>query len=277
MEDAKLARELKKTKKHINALTELLLKSGVDRPPQRVIDELLVPLCRLTKIVAPDVRQKLDEHLYAAENAQYEVNPNQHGADLIEKETGSRTELKVATCILNPSARRNKNGVYVKPTVKASVMWPMPKYDSQGDQVERRRKVLASIKAKTDHGGAVIRVVNGMQVLLKEYHLSHLFLMGYFERANLGTSTAYNMGGPLCIHCDSFHRLDRLQVYSNKMDLSPDHKLSREDWLVVLGNGKKNDVCPKKVKVPKKPKEKKTKEAAVPQTPKKNKKGAKDQ
>ena len=74
-----------------------------------------------------------------------------------------------------------------------------------------------------------------------------------------------------------FRSRDRLQAYRNKIDKPPDHKLSREDWLVVLGNGKKNDVCPKKVKVPKKPKEKKTKEAAVPQTPKKNKKGAKEQ
>lgn len=240
---AALDRQLKKTTKHINALTTMLLRSMDDRPPQHVVDKVLVPACLLTKILAPDVRQKLDEYLYAAQNTNYRVNTCQHGADLIDKETGSSTELKVSTCIINQPARPDKNGKFVKPIAKASVIWPMPKYDPKGDQEARRKKVLANMLVKTHSGGAVIRVVNGMQALIKEYHLSHAFLMGYFERAELGTSTSYNMGCPMCKHCKSFHRLDRLQDYSDRM--GKEGKLSDDEWKKVFG---RDGVCPEKVK-----------------------------
>jgi hypothetical protein len=242
--EAAVNKEVTKTVKHLKALTKLLLRSGDERPPQHVVDQVLVPACLLTKILAPDVRQKLDEYLFAAQNSSYRVNTNQHGADLIDKDTGSSTELKVSTCIVNPPARHNKHGKFVKPVPKASVMWPMPKYDSKGDQKARRKKVLESMRAKTDSGGAIIRVVNGMQALLKEYHLSHAFLMGYFKRADLGTSTAYNMGCPLCKHCNSFHRLDRFQKYSDRMDKEKG-ELTEEEWKEVFT---RNGVCPMKVK-----------------------------
>ena len=217
----------KKTAKYIEKLNKALLSSGLERPPQSVIDKLTVPVCLLAKILHPDVRQKLDEFLFASTHPELQVNTHQHGADLIDPITDSATELKVATCIQNPKPTKQKNGTMKTPKPAIAVMWPIPKPNPKNPE-ERRKKLLKSIKEKTDSGGAVIRVVNGMQTLLKEYRLSHEFLMGYFERVKLGNSPAHNMGCLMCPSCKSFHRLDKLQAFSNKLPKT------EEEWKKVF-------------------------------------------
>ena len=217
----------KKAAKYIEQLNHALLSSGLERPPQAVVDCLTVPVCLLAKVLNPDVRQKLDEFLYASNHPELKVNTHQHGADLIDPATGSATELKVATCIQNPKPVKQRNGEMKAPKPKAAVMWPIPKPDPKNPE-RRRQKLLKSVEKKTKSGGAVIRVVNGMQKLLKEYTLSHSFLMGYFARVPLGVCSAHNMGCLMCPSCKSFHRLDKLQEFSDNMPKT------EEEWKAVF-------------------------------------------
>jgi hypothetical protein len=221
----------KKAAKYIKLLNNDLLSSNLERPPTEVIECLTVPVCLLAKVLNPDVRQKLDEFLYSSTHPELKVNTHQQGADLIDPLTGSATELKVSTCIQNPKPAKQKDGKMKTPKPKAAVMWPIPKLDPKKPQ-ERRKKLLKGIEAKTKSGGAVIRVVNGMQKLLKEYTLSHEFLMGYFERVPLGDSPSHNMGCLMCPSCKSFHRLDKLQSFSNNIPKT------EEGWKAVFAKVK---------------------------------------
>ena len=191
-----------------------------------IFDVLSVPLCKLTKMVVPDVQRKIDEIVYADLKGM-KVCEGEHGADLVDVE-GNNHELKVSSC---------KKGT----NYKCNFNWPIP----AGSNVERRReKLLASIVEKTggnsnenvvrfsrpnascdakrqkEKGGGFEMVAKDArgQDVLNEYSLSGIFVYHYFKRLpKFPTSTTYNFGCERCYKCNEYHRLQRLVRYDERM------------------------------------------------------------
>jgi hypothetical protein len=100
---------------------------------------------------------------------------------------------------------------------------------------KRREHVVNGIKEKTKKNGyCIIRVTDGLQRELFTYRLSHKFLVGYFEHVELKGST-HNMGCLQCRDCGDFHRLRKLESWSDHLDLTP-----IKDWKDVFKKVKIN-------------------------------------
>jgi hypothetical protein len=174
---------------------ELITKSGATEVDPVIYEMLAVPLCRLAKIIIPDINQKVDEIVYAADH-NLQVNRAAHGADLHDAD-GNHYELKVSVC-KQPLKRCNFN-------------WPVPK---GGNEADRRARLLASVREKVKGGYARFIVRNGVGADLFTYTLSEEFLVGYFSRIRLGKGGNHNMGGEYCTRCECFHRLIRYHMAS---------------------------------------------------------------
>ena len=170
-----------------------IVNQGGERPDPELVDILGAELCRLVKLLIPNVHQKLDEFIYAQEN-NLKVNEVQHGADLIAKDDGL-WELKVSTVKKTTKSRCNFN-------------WPIVK-NANADV--RRKKLLANIKEKTQGGGAILIAKDSLQKELAEYKLTHDFLMEYFKQLELTDCATHNMGCEQCSVCKGFHRLEKLK------------------------------------------------------------------
>lgn len=173
------------------------------------------PLCRLTKIIEPNVGKKIDEIIYVYEHAEENlvVNDKQHGADLLT-ENGDHIEIKTSVCKKTKGMRANFN-------------WPLPKGNTEE---ERRKNLLDSIKEKTEGGGliTIAKDING--TVLQKYKISHWFLMGYFSRVPFRTCDVYNMACNQCETCKHFHRLSKMQQYSDLMVKEGLQDLNEEQW-----------------------------------------------
>jgi hypothetical protein len=159
----------------------------------------LVPMAVLLKIAMPDVQQKLNEFIFAAENPNLTVNKHQHGADLKDKRDNSSVEHKVS--------------VVTKTKPRCNFNWPIPK---GATEQERRANLLESIRTKTKGGKAVLQVKNGLDTELTSFHFQCEFLMEYFSRITLGESNNHNMGCTRCGDCGDFHRLRALADLQQK-------------------------------------------------------------
>ena len=200
----------------------------IDEVESFVYDMLSVPLCKLTKIIVPNVQRKIDEIVYADEK-NMTVCIEEHGADLNDDE-GNCHELKVSTCKKSTNYKCNFN-------------WPMP---AGKDEETRRKRLLESVIEKTKgntadnlnkiivseietetddvkrpyHGGdfkMISKDARG-QVVLNEYSISGIFVYHYFKRLpEFSKSTVYNFGCERCAVCKEYHRLNNMKKYDDKM------------------------------------------------------------
>jgi hypothetical protein len=173
------------------------VRTGTDTPAG-VFAVLAAPLAQLTKMIIPDVHQKIDEIIYAAEHG-LAVNPHQHGHDLADA-AGRHIELKVSVA----------KGRWPK----CNFNWPVPK---GATPTERRTKLLASVEEKTRGGHAVLEVRSGAHALLATYTLSSAFLAAYFARVPLGAADKHNMACEQCKTHGTFHRIAKMQAASERM------------------------------------------------------------
>lgn len=211
--------EAKKLAQTLEAFYKRLQAEPGEVVDAAVVSVLAPHLCRLTKMCIPNAHQKIDEIIYADEHKHLKVQEQQHGADLKTAE-GACYELKTSIC----TAR----------APKVNFNWPVPA--DRGDPGQRRAKLLASINAKTKDGGAVLRIVDGKNKLLKEYHFCNAYLLGYFSRLQLGKSTNHNMGCAQCASCKSFHRLDRMMYVDRQIRLAGEDAgyFTMVDWNNVM-------------------------------------------
>jgi hypothetical protein len=191
----------------LDAVYRLVAAQPGDEPDARVVRALGVPLCRLVKMLIPDVHQKCDELVYAHDHAPHlGVEPGQNGADLRDARTGACFE--------------HKKSVVRARAVRCNFNWPVS--SPCLDKVERRARVLDSIAEKTANGGgAVLRIVDAMDRELFVYRLDGAFLLEYFRRVPLGKCTVHNMGGARCTTCKRFPRLDKLQAANDTFKRDP--------------------------------------------------------
>jgi hypothetical protein len=185
----------------IRAFATDLQAAGGDAVDPALVVLLAAPLARLTKMIIPNVHQKIDEIVYADEQCgKLRVSREQHGHDLSD-EQGGHFELKVSVC--------SKRGG------RCNFNWPVPKAD--GTIAGRRAKLVESVKEKTRGGHAVLQVKDGLQRKIAEYKLTEPFLVAYFERLPLGKADKHNMACEQCHTCGGFHRMDKLQAASDAM------------------------------------------------------------
>jgi hypothetical protein len=178
---------------------------------------LTVPLCRLTKMIIPNVHQKIDEHVYAADHPEYVVNAHQHGADLVAVgDATHKRELKVSVATVANKHTCNFN-------------WNVPALGKP--LAVRRAELLASVREKTAGGGATFVIRDGLGRELASYTLSDVFLQGYFARIPLGDKTRnHNLRAARCPSCHAFHRLAKLQKFSDLY-----RELTAAEWASVMG------------------------------------------
>ncbi len=105
--------------------------------------------------------------------------------------------------------------------------WPIP---AAADNDARRKRLLASVLAKTRDGGLVLVVENGLGDVSHRFVLRHAFLMAFFARIPLGSGN-YNIGGgsQQCRQCRGFPRLAQLQQWSERLEAAAD-AITEEQW-----------------------------------------------
>jgi len=178
----------------------------------QIVALLQVPLCRLTKMLVPNAHTKMDEIVYAADH-NLELNSATHGHDLRDKQ-GNHIERKVSVC----TTRANY----------CNFNWNIPQAPTLE---ERRKKLLESIKEKTQGGFASLEVTDGDGRRLAEFTLCEGFLLEYFARITIEKSNNHNMGCSRCKTCHKFHRLEKLQAASNGY---PIDFMSEDEWVVFM-------------------------------------------
>jgi hypothetical protein len=204
-----------------------ILKSDNERVIPMIYTQLAGPLCKLTKTIEPNAGKKMDEIIYVYEHMNsvtgknLHVNDKQHGADILD-DNGNVMELKVAIC---------------KTKGKANFNWELPSTKSLKED-EKREKLLKSVEEKTKGIGCMLVVKNGVQETLQQYELSHDFMMGYFKRIKFGKSNVHNMGCVKCKTCSHFHRVQKMEMYSNYMKTIENKDLSETQWEHVLSKTK---------------------------------------
>lgn len=156
--------------------------------------------------------------MYADDHKDLEVQKNQHGADLKDKD-GKATELKVSVCTV---AKKTCN-----------FNWPVPK---DANPTTRRKKLLESIKTKTKGGGAIFLIKDSMARLIGKYTFSEGFLCSYFARLPLPGCNTHNMGCKRCDSCKSFHRLDKLKKASDVFDKDPESVNWKDVFAPIASN-----------------------------------------
>lgn len=230
-------------KKQAQELADLIIKthksilnSCVD-DDENVSDEIVqilqAPLCLLTKLIVPNVHQKVNEIIYISQQMKTEdtllLNQQQHGADitLLSKKTGCSASIE------------HKRSICKSKTGRCNFNWPLPSRNLPTD--ERRKKLLQSIRNKTGgkEGHAILEVVNGLGKPLASYKLSGDFLLGYFSRIALGKCDNHNLGCSRCKKCEDFHRLKKFQWLSNKLEVAG--RLTDDEWR--LATGKTDSSC----------------------------------
>ena len=192
---------------------ELLIHEykGRNNIPPEICDLISWELARLTKMIIPNVHQKLDEVIVAAEQkTPHIVSPDQHGADLIEKGTNSKTEVKVSVCSRS----------------YANFNWSLPSRPPNEEEQNYKARVRDSIFNKTAHGGAILRIEGGLGEVIAQYRLSCAFLLEYFSRLKINPTHKHNMRSEQCGDCGKFHRIQKLAYWSKVFDRQPD----KVDW-----------------------------------------------
>jgi hypothetical protein len=211
-------------RRDILELYEMISRSSGDRVEREIVEILEPALCSLAKLVIKDCHQKMDEKIYAHENG-YSVCENQHGPDLKDGK-GNFTELKVSRC--------------TGKIKKCNFNWHLPKATSEP---ERRTKILESIRAKTEGGGAHLLIKDGKDRQIAKFVLSHEFLMEYFSRIKIGRCDNHNMGCSMCASCTKFHRLEALQQANDVFSV---YGRMAVDWSLVISENHiiKKGKCP---------------------------------
>jgi hypothetical protein len=201
-----------------------------------VASRLTVPLCKLTRLLVPNVNQKIDEIVYAAEHG-LEVNQGSKGVDMKDAQ-GRRIELKVS-CV------REKAGL-------CNVNWPLP--PATLGEAERRLQLIASTKEKVGDGGyAQIVIKNKTGKDIASIRLDGAFLIEYFSRLPLPTSNNHNMGCTRCKVCKLFHRLEKLQMCSTAFAKAA-FKAEEFDWVSLFADKVKSQ-CERRTEEKKKKQE----------------------
>lgn len=174
---------------------------------------LLLPnMCQLAKLLTPDIQQKLDEYIRAANEPGHQVLAARNGADLKDEKDQSY-EYKVSQ--LKSTGPR-----------KCNFNWNLPNArnkQTNDDPDKRREKLVTNVLNKLDQGRgyAVLEVQDDVRQTLVKFKLGGGFLVEYFRRLQLGVSTVHNMGCLECKTCKRFHRLDKLQDASDAYDKDP--------------------------------------------------------
>jgi len=169
-------------------------------------------LSRLVKMIIPHYQQKLSEVIVAAEQpTPHSVSMLLTGADIIEKGTNSKTEVKVSVC----SSHVNFN-------------WNLPTKRLDETDSSYMNRVRDSIHDKTAYGGAILRVEDQLGNVMVQFHLSYAFLMEYFSRLRINAKGKHNMRSALCDVCNKFHRLEKLLHWSQVLDR--EKQAYKVDW-----------------------------------------------
>jgi hypothetical protein len=169
---------------------------------------LRVPICRLAKLVVPDIQQKLDEFIIADER-DFTVNSATHGNDA-EGSNNELIEIKTSRC--------KKKDKY-----KCNFNWPLTNVDARSTvkktKAARHRALLRKIDEKTGNGGyAILRLYDHKgAVIMKDYELSNAFLRGFFSHITFGKCNNFNMGCRRCRTCNEWHRIKTFADISSEM------------------------------------------------------------
>lgn len=187
--------------------------------PDEATKTLAPIIAKTASLVVPNLHQKRDEIIYAAENPDWVVSSKTTGPDLIHKNGEGVRELKTSRAL-------RKEGYHVN---FSFAFQPRKPNESRETLVKRISK---SFDDKVGPGGfAVFRIVNATQDLVVEYKLGNEFLKWYATEYDYKPkSRAFNFGCSRCKDCGAWHRLERLQEYSNKtplleLDALPDKRI----------------------------------------------------
>lgn len=208
--------------KNLLDAVEVITKHFADE--SRPIDPALVkqigaPLCRLLKMLIPDVQQKMNEHIFVTEHPLFTISKHQHGHDLSDAD-GNHYEHKSATLAAPRGGRAA--------AASAGFNWPVP---AGATEDLRRAALLKSIREKVEGGGAYLEVKTKRGVRLHLCTLSDTFLVGYFSRVKIGKSNNHRIGCTRCVDCGRFHKLEKLQAWSTEADA---RALTEDEWAQVL-------------------------------------------
>lgn len=184
-------------------LGKILIKGTFFQPDLLSLDSLLA-----------DLHQKAGEVVFKKENTQFEILPQNHGADLRDKK-GGLWEHKETIC-------RERQ-------TKCNFNFPVPK---GATEEARREALLKSIRAKTAGGGLMLQIRNGRMEVKHQYILDAEIAEGYFSRITLGKCGNHNLGCARCKDCKEYHRLDALVALQKKKDRN--EKLTKADWAKAM-------------------------------------------
>lgn len=164
---------------------------------------LQVPLCRLAKLLIPNVQRKIDE-IVVASDLDMIVSKSEHGADMVD-DLGNSFELKVSIC--------TKNEKKPSENYKSNIIWPIPPKKNGEDISKVRVRLLEQVSEKTngEKGGAIFILKTKSGVELNRYFFSGRFLLDYFEHLPLKDGAKnHNFGSARCLVCEKYHRLERM-------------------------------------------------------------------
>lgn len=180
-------------------------------------------LCRFVKMLIPNIHQKIDEIIElddmkkknATKHKNTVVSQVQHGADIIDGDTGKCIELKTS--------------IITRAAPKCNFNWNIT--SGTFDDYQERTDFLNNVKGKMANGGhAKFIIKSGVGVTIKEYEYSSDFLVEYFRRVPITVKTTkINFGCLQCKSCSSFHRLDTLSAME-KIFKFKKNKLDDLEW-----------------------------------------------
>lgn len=198
--------------KLINRFEADILKPDTPNEEFKQAKEILkVSLCRITKLLVPNVQRKIDE-ISTADELNLIVSKSERGADMLD-EFGNKYELKVSVCSAKKSFKSNFN-------------WPIPKCS---DTDLTRKKLLEQVIEKTGgvEGGAYFIAKTKKGVIVNKYFINGALMYSFFEHLPLHNRSTYNFGSARCNTCHKYHRLEKFLDWHNQSLLvtAPDSEL----------------------------------------------------
>lgn len=173
-----------------------------DSPTRDAVQNILqVSLCRLVKLLVPNVQRKIDEIIIASE-MNMTVSKSEHGADMTDDDD-NRFELKVSLCT---------KGKMPSTYFKSNFNWPLPTGS------DARERLLKQVEEKTGgkKGGVIFVAKTKTGIELNKYLFSGRFMLKYFQHLPLTDSGIHNFGSARCVKCEKYHRLERMLMWDKE-------------------------------------------------------------
>ena len=170
---------------------------------------LRTALCKATKLIVPDARQKIDEYIIA-EKKGLTVRKEKNGADMTD---GDDRHYE------------SKAGVVNAKTMRCNIHWEVPYITGQDPQdMTRRDKMIESIRNKCQGGGVYITLHTETRIKVAEYYFHECFLIIYFRHIKIteGVTKTHNMGCDICKQCHTYHRLELMRKLDDEMVTNPE-------------------------------------------------------